>query len=259
MSIQSKDAKPEKIKRKRGLFPRYSLLDSLKIAQAIKEHSAGNPYDRLDLAKSLNTTPSSSGFRLLITASGQFGLTEGSYGAKNISLTPLGKSIVFPQNKQEKADGLKTALFSIPFYKKFFTDYDNGKLPTLEYLENTLNRKYGIPVQDCKKCYNLIVKNSKELGILDEISGNQYIHLSKLSEFTGVSEKPPSGELPPIIPPQKMPQAPYKVQVPVKGDDRLNITVNISFELPITKDADVYDKIFQSLKKNILTRESKED
>jgi len=259
MSKQPTDSKTKKSKRKLGLYPKRSLIEALKIAQAIKEHSAGNPYDRLDLAKAINTTPSSSVFRTLITASGQFGLTEGSYSAKNISLSALGKSIVFPQSEQEKKDGVKTALFAIPFYKKFFSDYDNGKLPTLEFLENTLNRKYAIPVEDCKRCYNLIVKNSKELGILDEISGAQYIHLSKLGVSTPVSEESKIVELPAPATGKPTTVPPYTVQVPTKGNDDLNITVNISFELPIAKDADVYDRIFKSLKKNLLTRASKED
>ncbi|MFA5364861.1 MAG: hypothetical protein WC325_06740 [Candidatus Bathyarchaeia archaeon] len=258
MSKQSTESKDTKPLRKLGLYPRRSLLDSLKIAQAIKEHSAGNPYDRLDLAKALNTTPSSSSFRTLISASGQFGLTEGSYAAKNISLAPLGKSIVFPQSEQEKIDGIKTALFSIPFYKKFFSDYDNNKLPTLDFLEGTLNRTYGIPVADCKTCYNLIVKNAEELCILDEISGSQYIRLNKLGT-SPVSETPSNMELPAPLPSESTTLPPYTIQVPTKDNGNMNITVNISFELPISKDADVYDRIFQSLKKNLLTRDSKAD
>ena len=78
-------------------------MDALQIANAIKEQNAGNPYDRLDLAKALNRSPSSSEFRMLITASGQFGFTEGSYAASSISLTPLGRSMVFPQSPSEKS------------------------------------------------------------------------------------------------------------------------------------------------------------
>ena len=234
-------------------------MDALQIANAIKEHNAGNPYDRLDLAKAVNKSPTSSEFRMLITASGQFGLTEGSYAAKSISLTPLGRSIVFPQSPSERAECLKKALLSIQFYAKFFTDFDNNKLPPMDYLVGTLNRTYEIPVEDCKNCYGLIVKNAKELEILDEIGGSQYIHLSKLggaapaetsmSKATVVSEaKSPSPQRPAT-----------EIRLPFTGSEGVNITVNVSFELPITKDPDVYDKIFASLKKNLLSPNSKSD
>ena len=100
-------------KRKRGLFPSKTLKDALRIAQAIQDNNAGEPYARLDLAKVLETTPSSSGFRLLITSSSQFGLTTGSYNAKFIELTNLGKSIVAPRDINERNQSLLEALLSI--------------------------------------------------------------------------------------------------------------------------------------------------
>jgi hypothetical protein len=188
-------------------------MDALKIAQSIKDNSAGKPYDRLDLAKSLGYSPASSIFRSLITSSSRYGLTSGTYNSKTITLTPLGTSIMFPKDEQEKAEGLKKALFSIALFKRFFTDYDNNKLPTVDYLTNTLNRTYGIPVEDCKDCYDIIVKNAKELAILDNISGSDWIHLNKLSkpitahsapvplpETETSAEEPPSEPPPPSEP-----------------------------------------------------------
>src|SRR5437879_5058227 len=76
------------------LFPKNSLMDSLRLARSIKDNNAGNPYDLLDLARSLSYQPNSGNFRTLITASGKFGLTSGGYSADRISLTPLGTQIV---------------------------------------------------------------------------------------------------------------------------------------------------------------------
>ena len=164
------------------LYPKDSLKDALKIAQAIKDYSAGKPYDRLDLAKAFNISPGVWSFRSLITSSGRYGLTTGSYNSKQIALTPLGTSIMYPKDPQEEADCLKTALFNIPLFRKFFTDYDNNKLPNVEFLENTLNRTYGIPVEDSKECYEILVKNAKELDILEDLKGSFWIHLARLSK-----------------------------------------------------------------------------
>lgn len=170
-------------------YPKNSLVDASRIAQAIRDHSAGKPYDRLDLAKALGYTPSSSIFRTLITSSSRYGLTTGSYAAREIALTDLGRSIMFPAGPPEEADGLKRALFNIALFSRFFSDYDNNKLPEAKYLSNQLNRKYGIPVEDCENCYAMIVKNATELKILDDIHGSPWIHLSKLSRAE-VSETP---------------------------------------------------------------------
>lgn len=99
---------PETRKRKRRqatrLFPKNTLMDALRIAQSIHNNNADEPYNRLDLAKSLSYSPESSVFRFLITSSNRFGLTTGSYAAEKISLTKLGKSIVSPKTEQEKVE-----------------------------------------------------------------------------------------------------------------------------------------------------------
>jgi len=253
-SGEKKKRKP----RESSAYPKRSLMDALQIANAIKEHNAGNPYDRLDLAKAVNKSPTSSEFWMLITASGQFGLTEGSYAASSISLTPLGRSIVFPQSPSERAECLKKALFTIPFYAKFFTDFDNNKLPPMDYLVGTLNRTYEIPVEDCKNCYGLIVRNAKELEILDEIGSSQYIHLNKLGGTTSTETLTTKATVV-SEPKTTTPQTPTgEIKLPVTYNG-VNLTVNISLELPISKDADVYDKIFTSLKRNLLSPKSKTD
>lgn len=164
-------------------FPKNTLEDSLRIAQSIKENNAGRPFSRFTLAKSLNYSPNSSGFRLLIISAGKFGLTTGGYLAEKIELTPLGLSIVSPRTEIEKKEALKKALFNIPFYEKFYNDFKNNKLPNEELLKNTLNRDYGIPLEDTGLCIGLLKKNAEFLGIIEDYKGAKYIHLNKLEDM----------------------------------------------------------------------------
>lgn len=56
--------------------------------------------------------------------------------------------------------------------------------------------------------------------------------------------------------PMAMPTQPV-VQYPVsRGENGVNVTVNVRIELPATDNIDVYDKIFESLRKHILTPSS---
>ena len=177
-----------KQKRARMLYPKKTLLEVLNVAQSIKSNNNQRPYNRLDLAGSLNYSPNSSSFRLLITYSAAYGLTTGSYSAEKISLTPLGVKIVSPKSELEKMESMKTALFKIPFLQKFFTNFNQGMVPKKEFLLNTLNREYGIPPDECETCYEITMKNARELGILVNIKGNDYIQMDKLSPVT-VTEK----------------------------------------------------------------------
>jgi len=165
-------------------FPKNTLKEALKIAESIQNNNAGKPYNRLDLARSLDYSPESSLFRTLITSSRRFGLTSGGYKADKISLTPLGVQIVAPKSDEEKAEGLKKALFNIPLYKDFFQRFDKHKVPKKEFLKNTLNRDFGIPNEDTDECYDMIIKNAKELNIITEIKGSEYFQLSRLFPMT---------------------------------------------------------------------------
>ncbi|GAH38719.1 unnamed protein product, partial [marine sediment metagenome] len=119
-------AKPKTRKaRATTLYPKVTLVDALRLAESIRDNNASAPYNRIDLAASVDLSPESSVLRTLITASNKFGLTEGSYAAESISLTDLGRSIVSPTSDEEKAQGLMAALYNVDFYKDFFERFKN--------------------------------------------------------------------------------------------------------------------------------------
>jgi len=162
-------------------YPKKTLKDSLRIAESIKADNAGKPFNRLTLAKSLDYSPNSSSFRALITASGKYGLTSGSYAAEKIGLTPLGISVIMYKSEKEKNDSLLASFFTITLYKKFFTDFNGSRIPAKDLLINTLNRDYHIPLEDASECYDLLIKNAMELDILEDIKGTKYINLERIS------------------------------------------------------------------------------
>lgn len=171
------EVKKKRRKRTSTKYPKFSLMESLEIADTIIENNAGKPYDLLSLAESIKKSPGSSKFRMLITSSSKFGLTTGSYNAPKISLTPLALSILKPKNSMEKKNALKSALFNVKFYEEVFKMFNKNKMPVKKHFKNTLEREFEIPQDDTEQCYNLIMQNAKELNILHNISGRSYINL----------------------------------------------------------------------------------
>jgi hypothetical protein len=162
-------------------FPKNTLKVALKIAQSIEDNNAGQPYNKLDLAQSLNYSPESGSFRALITASSRYGLTHGSYKAEKISLTDLGRSIVAPRTDEERNAGLLKSLENIDLFKKFFDRFDQAKMPRDDLLKNTLMRDFGIPKEDANACLEIIKKNLNDWNLLTDIKGNVWLRLDKLS------------------------------------------------------------------------------
>lgn len=173
---KSKVSKTSK-ERKKGttVFPKYSLMEALRIAESVRDNNAGQPYNRIDLAKALNTTPESSGFRMLISASGRFGITQGGYQAEKIALTDLGRKITSPTSDEERTNGLLEALFKVEFYKKFFEKFRNNKLPRKDLLLNALEREFGISFDERERCYDLLIKNANELSLLTNVGDSPYV------------------------------------------------------------------------------------
>jgi predicted nucleotide-binding protein len=182
-NISQEKAQPSRRGRPSGglTFPRDTFKRSIAIAESIEKNNAGKPYDRLDLAKSLNWSPNSSGFRQLITSSGRYGLTEGSYSADKITLTSLGSSIVAPTTEEEKAQSLREALLTPDLFRKVAEYYDRKMLPKEELFKNTLRKEFGVPVEDVESCYEVLMGNLGDYGIVQNIRGNEFLQLDKLA------------------------------------------------------------------------------
>jgi len=198
----SEEKEPEQIeqieKRKPGrrsgglYFPAHSLKEAIRVPRAIWDSNAGNPFAILDLAKKLNYSPSTGIFKTLIRSSQRYGLTEGSWQqdfTKTISLKPLGRSIVAPTESDDVGKSTRTALEMPRIFKKM-NELFNGKIiPPLEVLKNTLVINLHLEKPDAEECYNVFMKNAKELEIIDELQGKKYYRVDKLGVSTALVDQ----------------------------------------------------------------------
>jgi hypothetical protein len=97
--VQNKPAAP-KTRRKKGhrraanskrtrtprIYPALSFEESLVLAEAIHTHASGEKVSRLTLLKAMNLSPTSSATQILITSSGKYGITKGSFVAEHLEL-----------------------------------------------------------------------------------------------------------------------------------------------------------------------------
>lgn len=177
-------------------FPRNSLMESLKISNAIAENNAGKPWDRLLIADAIGSSPNGSGFRTLITSSNRYGLTTGGYNAPTISLTRTGLSIVKPTNDSEKESALRAALLNVPLFKKVLEHYNKNPLPGEALFKNNLERTFGVDNRDVDSAYQILMTNLQDLGLIRSISGKSYIMIDnvQVTTVTAKGEENPSND-----------------------------------------------------------------
>ena len=72
-------------------YPASTFKDALPLGEAIMRLASGEKVRRLTLLQQMDKSPNSSTTKMLITNSGKYGITKGSYVAEFLELTPTGK------------------------------------------------------------------------------------------------------------------------------------------------------------------------
>ncbi len=181
------------------------------VKPAVWNQNAGNPFDILDVAKSIGQSPTSGRFITRLASSYRYGLTEGSPSTKVITLTPLGSSIVAPTAETDVNAQLRKALLFSPIFLKVCAWMDRKPIPREDVLRNTLMKPpdlggFGIPKEDVDEFVRVFLENIADYGLADEVQGTRYLRLDKLSPETAVTEVQPSKTAEALEPAQQGPQ-----------------------------------------------------
>ncbi len=182
------NSEKEKTRKYRSrLYPKKTLKEALQIAKSIQDNNAGEPYNKIDVSKSVQLTPGSKKFKALLATSTSHGLTTGSYRAEYISLTGLGRSIVAPLSDKERNEAVLRALERNNFFKVFFEKFNQNKLPRDDLLENTLIREFKIPSDEVKECLDILKENMNDWGMLQEVGDDYWLRLDRLRSSEGIT------------------------------------------------------------------------
>ena len=152
-------------------YPASSFSDALEIGAEIYEH-AGSKIRRLTLLEKIGRSPTSGATRQMITNSGKYGITKGSYNAEYLELTQEGLTI-FDEAKslreivQAKFD---LAIAGIPPFKKLYDEYAGKRLAAPEVMRDFLKESQE-RIDDFKECIDFFIVNVKDLNLLRTIGG----------------------------------------------------------------------------------------
>ncbi len=146
-------------------FPRRTLEQALRVPKALRDHNGGQAWSPPEVANALNLGAKSGNFSYLTSAAKQYGLTEGTSATSEISLTVLGRQVVYPDSAEIEREGLRRAFLSVPVFKSVLEHYGGNNLPEKQYRENTLFTKFGLDPQVQDEFVDLLNKNSRFTGI----------------------------------------------------------------------------------------------
>jgi len=146
-------------------YPSVPFEKALEVAVKIKELNGGNPWTPDEVAKAINQSPKSSDFYYVTAAARDYGLTVGTRDTATISLTELGREIVYaPSPEVERAKKIE-AFHNIDIFGKVLKHYKGSDLPEMKYLGNTLQREFKLDPEHHEDFSNAFRETTKYLGI----------------------------------------------------------------------------------------------
>lgn len=146
-------------------YPPWTLEEAVVIPQAIRDKNNGNPWQTDDVAAACQLARMANPFFYLAAASRDYGLTIGSRDTDKISLSELGRSIVFAGDDETRKAKLREAFFGIDFFEKVFAHYGGSKLPEKTFLSNVLLSEFKLDPSLHDEFAKTFKANCKFLGI----------------------------------------------------------------------------------------------
>lgn len=136
------------------------------------KHASGDKVRRLTLLQKMDKSPNSSGTKMMITNSGKYGITTGSYAAEYLELTELGRKVVDssvgPRVQRQSAFSL--AIDGVAPFKLLYEQYRGKRIPEREVMKDVL-KDSSIDVPDPDECVDTFTVNVKDLDLLRTIGG----------------------------------------------------------------------------------------
>ena len=158
-------------------IPALTLEEATRVPRALADQYAMQSVTPLDAARAVGMQPGSGPFRMLLSASAAYGLTEGSAWAETISITPLGRRLVRPTVEGDDARARREAFLKPRITRDFLTAYNAAKVPREDIARNVLAEKMGVPASETKRVFEQIVSDARGLGLLTDINGVEYVQL----------------------------------------------------------------------------------
>lgn len=169
---QEKDAKART--RAARPYPASSFNEAAPLGAAIHQFASGQRVRRLTLLKQMQKSPTSGPTKQLITNSGKYKITTGSYVAEWLALTPTGSTATEPGplSKRKLQAQFSLAIEGVEPFAQLYTEYKSKKLPTQEVMKDFL-REAGVDEQLLQECVDTFVVNAKDLGLIQTIGGSE--------------------------------------------------------------------------------------
>ena len=248
-------------KRSRGPgkpFPSITFEDALLLPKSILENGYDGEIQRLTLLSEMRISPQSSRTRGLISGSFKYGLTEGSYSAPSLSITDSGRtiSVLDPLSRTFQSRAFELAIRQFEPFRNLYEKLENNRLREGLVLHDEL-RRLGVSEGDCQQAAEIFTKNLRFLGLVEDISGSDFVrsvpHVAEgdsSEDDLGPSRFPANDS---TAEPATSEERNGTARAPVS---RPELHINIQIHIDSTSSAELVDQVFSSMGRYLYGRKT---
>jgi hypothetical protein len=243
-------------KRTRGstkTFPLTPFEDALPLAQAIHDHGVDGELRRMKAFDRLGKSPESSMSRQLVTDSGRYGLTTGSYGAEYLRLTEEGKQATNTSGSESERKRVTFEL-SVKRIEPFNTLYERLRGKKLPAMDVIIDQLTSVPSEDRAKCASVFVRNVVYLGLIKNQAGaERIIGIDEVLESQGGTTpavEPSRQHEQVVVPAKEKGQAGRAIEAPPEP----NVHIDINIHIDQTASAEQIEQVFASMARHLYGR-----
>lgn len=153
-------------------YPKHSILDCVRIPQAIIDQNAGEACTDREGA-SYAKIGWTGEVAVEISSAIKYGLLERP-SAGHIKPTELTRKIVRPQDPNDRLTALRQAVMNAPVISDVYTKYRSENLPDNEFLVNTLVDSFNVPREQVDEFIRVFTATLKQAELLEELSNGKF-------------------------------------------------------------------------------------
>lgn len=176
-NTKPKNSEGERPRRKRvqSDFPKDSLEQALRVANALEDANGSQPLPPIETATALGVSPGSSDFRGILSSSLKYALTTGSYKSDRIALDELGREIIEPKTPEERQDAVVRSALRPPDFRSIYDYFKGKKLPEKTFFQNTVIREFDIPREHAEQCVSVFTTNMEYVGLIRTTKSGRWL------------------------------------------------------------------------------------
>lgn len=155
-------------------FPKHSILNCLRIPQAILEQNAGKECSYRDAAKFAGLGYTGD-IGVEISSALKYGLLERA-GTGTVRPTEITRRIVRPQKPTDRRDALREAVLKSPVISEVYTHYRGENLPDdLTFLGNTARDVFSVPAERVTDFISVFIQTLTDAELIEEVSNKKRV------------------------------------------------------------------------------------